>query len=77
MKYNPTDSRGMSRDVLNVMAKLDTYGCHGRLTLLVRYLTGRLPPPSPHTLSSLAIPWFMPSIVDAFSRAALEETYTT
>ena len=56
----------------------DIYGCRddAPLTLLVRYLTGRLPPPSPHTLSSRAMPWFIPSIVEAFSSAALHETDT-
>lgn len=34
-------------------------------TFLMRYLTGLMPPPTPHTLSSLTIPCFMFSSVSA------------
>lgn len=44
----------------------------GVLTLLVRYLTGLLPPPHPHTLSSLTMPWFILSNKSALSRAFLQ-----
>ena len=75
---NTSTTKATCKTTDELRASAAIYGCRGDvpLTLLVRYLTGRLPPPSPHTLSSRAMPWFIPSIVDAFSSAALQEMGT-